>query len=166
MFKVGDQAVYAGHGVGVITSIETREIAGNKEVFYSIRIADSEMNILVPQSRTQDRGGLRPISSSDKVQEVISILKEKETTLKGMNNWNKKLQEYTKRLKIGSIREVAYVLKDLTLLRQRKNLSFGEKHLMSTAWNLIFREFSVVLDVEKSRVLLEELTGVNLEPKH
>lgn len=166
VFKVGDQAVYAGHGVGVIKSIEVREIAGYTETFYSIHIQDSEMNILVPQNRTSDKGGLRPVASNDKVQEVIKFLKEEEVPIKELNNWNKKLQEYTKKLKIGSLKEVAQVLKDLTLLKKRKNLSFGEKQLMNTAWNLIFREISVVLGTDKSRDLLVELTGVNLEPKH
>ena len=165
-FKVGDQAVYAGHGVGVITSIETREISGNREVFYSVKIQDSQTNILVPQSRTGAPGGLRPITSRDKLMEVMEILKGNKILMKGVSNWNKKLQEYTKKLKTGSLTDVALVLKDISLMKEKKNLSFGEKQLMETAWKLLFKEISMVLGAERSRNILFESTGIDLQPKH
>ncbi|MCK5512923.1 MAG: CarD family transcriptional regulator, partial [Deltaproteobacteria bacterium] len=34
MFKIGDMAVYPTHGVGVIESIESKEISGDKQTFY------------------------------------------------------------------------------------------------------------------------------------
>ena len=40
-FKVGDNAVYPGHGVGKVTAIETKEILGASHTFYSINILDS-----------------------------------------------------------------------------------------------------------------------------
>ena len=162
-FKVGDQAVYAGHGVGVITSIETREISGSKQVFYSIQIRDSQMSILVPQSRTGQKGGLRPISSKEKILEITDILKKSNITVTGQKNWSKKLQEYMKKIKTGSLSDVACVLKDLSLMRKKKNLSFGEKQLMETAWNLLFKEFSMVLGPERSRDMLSDVTGVDLQ---
>ncbi len=165
-FKIGDQAVYAGHGVGVITAIEEREISGNTETFYSVRIQDSETNILVPQSRTGEKGGLRPLASKKSIFSVIDILKERELTMQGVTNWNKKLQEYSKKLKTGQLSDVAYVLKDLTILKNTKNLSFGEKQLMEQAWNLLFKEISLVLGKEESRILLKQASGVVFEKKH
>ena len=165
-FKIGDQAVYAGHGVGVITAIETREISGNTQTFYAVRIKDSEMNILVPKSRIGENGGLRPVASRQKALEVLSILKGKEMTMKGANNWNKKIQEYMKKLKTGSLLEAASVLKDLCLMKAKKNLSFGEKQLMETAWNLIYKEISMVFGPEESQNLLSSATGVHFQSKH
>ena len=162
-FKIGDQAVYAGHGVGVITAIEKREISGNTETFYSVRIQESEANILVPQSRTGKKGGLRPLASKESIFGVIDILKGKELTVQKINNWNKKLQEYSRRLKTGQLSDAAYVLKDLTILKNKKNLSFGEKQLMEQAWNLLFRETSLVLGKDKSKNLLEQASGMVFE---
>lgn len=165
-FKVGDQAVYAGYGVGVIKSIEKREISGSTEVFYSVQIQDTQTNILVPQNRTSAKGGLRPIASKRKILEIIDILKGNEITMKKINNWNKKLQGYMKKLKTGSLADVACVLKDLSLMKEKKNLSFGEKQLMETAWNLLFKEMAMVIGSEKSRCILSSATGVDFQQKH
>ena len=40
-FDVGDNAVYPGHGVGQVTAIETKEILGSKQTFYTIKIIES-----------------------------------------------------------------------------------------------------------------------------
>ena len=165
-FKVGDQAVYAGHGVGIITAIETKEISGSTQKFYSVRIQDSDISVLVPQSRTGEKGGLRPLASREKVLGVIDILKERELTVQGIHNWNKKLQEYAKKLKTGSLTDVACVLKDLSLIKATKNLSFGEKQLMGQAWSLFFREVSSVLGKEKSQTLLKNVSHKVFEQKH
>ena len=137
-FKVGDSAVYAGYGVGIITSIETREILGNKEIFYSVRIQDSATDILVPKSRIHQEGGLRRLVNRDQISEVMDILKDPELQCKNIRNWNKKIQEYIKKLKTGSLIDVAYVLKDLSVMKMRKNLSFGEKQIDGSSLGFIF----------------------------
>ena len=165
-FKVGDSAVYAGYGVGVITAIETREILGNKETFYSVRIQDSATDILVPKSRTHQKGGLRRLVNRDQIEEVMSILKNAEFQLKSMRNWNKKIQEYMKKLKTGSLVEVAYVLKDLSLMKMRKNLSFGEKQLLDQAWDLFSKEVLLVLGTSEGKQILQEASQIIFVQKH
>ena len=159
-FKVGDSAVYGGHGVGIITSIETREIFGNKETFYSVRIQDSETDILVPQKRTGAEGGLRPLADRKEMDEVMSILRESQMTVKNLRNWSKKLQEYSKKLKTGSLVEVAHVLKDLSLLKKKKNLSFGEKQIMEQAWSFLSKEVALVMIGEDSKKFLNEVSQI------
>jgi len=41
LFKVGDKAVHPAHGVGQITGIENREIAGSTGRFYVVQILES-----------------------------------------------------------------------------------------------------------------------------
>ena len=59
-FNVGDNAVYPGYGVGEVSSIEIKEIMGTQHTFYTIRILDSGMKIMVPKKNAQNVG-LRPI---------------------------------------------------------------------------------------------------------
>ncbi len=165
-FKVGDSAVYAGYGVGVITSIETREILGNKETFYSVRIQDSATDILVPKNRIHQEGGLRRLVNRSQISEVIDILKSSEVHLKNVRNWNKKIQEYMKKLKTGSLIDVAYVLKDLSLMKMRKNLSFGEKQLMDQAWDLFSKEVLLVLGEREGELVLQEASQIVFVQKH
>ena len=82
-FKVGDHAVYPGHGVGRIMAIETKEILGNKQTFYSILIIETGMKIMIP-SHNVATVGLRPIISKDEAQKVLGILKEKNVLIFSM----------------------------------------------------------------------------------
>jgi RNA polymerase-interacting CarD/CdnL/TRCF family regulator len=42
MFNVGDKAVYPAHGVGVVSSIEQREIFGTNQTFYILKRHDCD----------------------------------------------------------------------------------------------------------------------------
>ncbi len=165
-FKVGDSAVYPGYGVGVITSIETREILGNKETFYSVRIQDSATDILVPKNRIHQEGGLRRLVHRDQISKVMNILKNSDTPSSSARNWNKKMQEYMRKLKTGSLMDVTYVLKDLSLMRVKKNLSFGERQLMDQAWDLFSKEVLLVLGKREGEQILQEASQIIFMQKH
>jgi CarD family transcriptional regulator len=62
MFEVGKVAVYPGHGVGKIESIEEKEFSGMKQSFYIMRILDSDMTIMIPIDGAKN-AGLRCVSS-------------------------------------------------------------------------------------------------------
>ena len=76
MFEVGEVAVYPGHGVGRIESIEEREFSGTKQAFYVMRILDTDMTIMVPVDGSKN-SGLRSVINSSEVKRVYEILKEK-----------------------------------------------------------------------------------------
>ena len=140
-FIVGDNAVYPGHGVGEVTSIETKEIMGSKQTFYSIRIMESGMKIMVPKSNVTNVG-LRPIISKDEAGRVLEILKQKNVKIDNQT-WNRRYREYMEKIKTGSVYEIAEVLRDLFLLRVDKELSFGERKMLDTARSLLFKELSL-----------------------
>src|SRR5258708_7669231 len=122
-FNVGDKAVYPGHGVGTVTSIESKEILGKKHSFYTLEIIDSGMKIMVPMDNVKSVG-LRPIISDKEADEVIKILKIKTTKIDNQT-WNRRYREYMERIKTGSVSEIAEVLRDLYLLRLHKELTFS-----------------------------------------
>lgn len=140
-FAVGDNAVYPGHGVGEVTSIETKEIMGSKHVFYSIRILESGMKIMVPKSNVATVG-LRPIISKSEAGKVIEILKQKNVKIDNQT-WNRRYREYMDKIRTGSVYEIAEVLRDLFLLRVDKELSFGERKMLDTARSLLLKELSL-----------------------
>ena len=41
-FRVGDKAVYPAQGVAEVMGIESREVSGNQETFYMLRLLDSD----------------------------------------------------------------------------------------------------------------------------
>lgn len=146
-FNVGDNAVYPGYGVGQITAIETKEISGARLTFYSLRILDSGMKIMVPKHNAESVG-LRPIISRDEANKVIEILKEKEIRVDNQT-WNRRYREYMEKIKTGSVYEIAEVLRDLFLLKVDKELSFGERKMLDTARSLLLKELTLATGPEE-----------------
>src|SRR5215510_5567931 len=61
-FKVGDKAVYPAQGVAEVVNIEEKDIAGNRQRFYVLRILDTDRKIMVPVSNAS-AVGLRQVIS-------------------------------------------------------------------------------------------------------
>ena len=148
-FKVGDNAVYPGRGVGTVTAIESKEIFGNELIFYSLEIMENgkKLKVMVPQKNVESVG-LRPIISAAEASKVIDILKETELKLDAQSKldnqtWNRRYREYMEKIKTGSVYEIAQVLRDLYLLRVDKELSFGERNMLKKARELLFSELSL-----------------------
>ncbi len=145
-FKVGDHAVYPGHGVGRIASIESKEIMGGIHEFFSVQILETGMKIMIPASNIQ-KIGLRPLISKEEATRVVEILKEKDVKI-DTQTWNRRYREYMEKIKTGSVFEIAEVLRDLYVLKVDKELSFGEKKMLDTAKNLLLKELNLAPDVK------------------
>ena len=134
-------AVYPAHGVGIIEAIETQTIGGVDQSFYVMRILDNDMTIMIPTANSENVG-LRAIISPDEVQEVLDILMERDIKISAQT-WNRRYRDYMEKIKTGSVFEVAVVLRDLYLLSDDKELSYGERKMMDTAKSLLVKEISL-----------------------
>lgn len=153
MFVVGEMAVYPAHGVGVIESIEQRQIGETEQSFYVMKILDNNMVIMIPTSNS-DNVGLRSIITPTEVKKVFGILQEKDVTI-GTQTWNRRYREYMEKIKTGSVFEVAAVLRDLYLLQEDKDLSYGERKMMDTAKSLLIKELSIANKIDEKSVETE-----------
>ena len=150
MFSAGDMAVYPAHGVGLIETIETQTIGGIDQSFYVMRILDNDMTIMIPTA-TSANVGLRAIISAEEVKEVIAILRERDIKITAQT-WNRRYRDYMEKIKTGSVFEVAVVLRDLFLLREDKELSYGERKMLDTAKNLLIKELSIAKQMEEETI--------------
>jgi len=156
-FRVGDVAVYPAHGVGKVHSIEEREIAGNTQQFYILKILDSGMTIMVPTSNVRNVG-LREVINENEVDAVYDILRERDISI-NEQTWNRRYREYMDKIKTGSVYEIAEVLRDLMLLRYEKELSFGERKMLDTARTLIVKELAIAQDADEVDIA-EEIDNI------
>ena len=150
MFKEGDLAVYPAHGVGIIETIETKEISGCKQDFYTIRILDNNMKIMVP-TQNVDNVGLREIIGQKEIPKLYSILKKRDVVIDNQT-WNRRYREYMDKIKTGSVFEVAEVYRDLLMLKEEKDLSFGERKMLDTARSLLVKEISLAKNVAETQI--------------
>ncbi len=142
-FKVGEKVVYPAHGVGIIDSIQTRVIQGKAQTFYMLRILDNDMTIMIPTDNVA-AVGLRRVIGKDMVNKVYQILRERKKKKQvDQQTWNRRYREYTEKIKTGSVLEIATVLRDLSVLKADKELSFGERKMLDLARNLLVKELSI-----------------------
>ena len=153
MFQIGDTAVYPGHGVGVIESIETKQISGKELMFYILRITDNGMTIMIPRDNAE-AVGLRGVIRKLEIPKVLQILKARDVEI-DTQTWNRRYREYMEKINTGSIFEIAEVIRDLHLLKNEKELSFGERKILDTAKNLLIKELAIVRNVKESDIVKE-----------
>jgi CarD family transcriptional regulator len=159
MFNIGQLAVYPAHGVGVIESIQDRMVSGSAEKFYIMRLLDNDMIIMIPTGNARNIG-LREMIDAPAVTAVYEILQHRPTRLNNQT-WNRRYRDYMDKIKTGSPFRVAEVLRDLTLLKFEKDLSFGERKMLDTAKHLLVRELSIVNNQREEEIeaRLQELLG-------
>jgi len=150
VFIEGDMAVYPAHGVGLIEAIETQTIGGIDQSFYVMKILDNDITIMIPTANS-DNVGLRAIISNEEVNQVISILEERDIKINAQT-WNRRYRDYMEKIKTGSVFEVAVVLRDLFLLKEDKELSYGERKMLDTAKSLLVKEISLARQAEEESV--------------
>ena len=136
--KRGERVVYPAHGVGVIEGIEKIKTNGTSTSFYTIRIGDSGMTIRV-SAPSAPRIGIRPVIKQNEVAKLFRLLKSKSKNANGQN-WHKRQKSYLDKIKSGSVFELAEILKELTAIQLKKELSFGEQRMYENVRQLIALE--------------------------
>ena len=139
MFKIGDYAVCPGHGVGQVCDVEEREIGGEKNFFYIIKVIANGMTVMVP---TNSENGIRILVDNDEINEVYDLLQDHDIVIDN-STWNRRYREYMLKMKTGSLKEIAEVLRALFLLKGKKSLSFGEKKMLEQCRDLLVQEIAI-----------------------
>jgi len=151
VFHVGDLAVYPAHGVGEIQAIESRVINGEKHDFYIMKIVENGMVIMIPTWNVESVG-LRDVVGKKEIPKIMDVIKSKRELAIDNQTWNRRYREYMDKIKTGSVFELAEVLRDLFILREDKELSFGERKMLDTARSLLVKEMSIAQDLDESQV--------------
>jgi CarD family transcriptional regulator len=155
----------SAQGVGKVERIESRDIAGTTTDFFIVRILSNNVTLMVRSPRRQ-RGPAALCSESrawpsSNPQGPLGLHRlhraELEPPLPGV----------FEKLKSGDLADVAYVLKELLLIGQNKELSFGERRLLEQATNLLTLELALALGREQDDVkaVINELFADVIQPK-
>lgn len=140
MFNVGDNIVYPMHGAGTIDSIEEKEILGEKQSYYIIKMP-GEVKVMVPTAKAETMG-VRSVIDAEGANRVLKILEADETEMS--QNWSKRYRENLDKMKTGDIYEVADVVRNLSFKQKEKGtLSTGEKKMLNNAKVILVSELSL-----------------------
>ena len=131
MFNVGDKIVYPMHGAGTIDSIEEKNILGENQFYYVIRMP-GEVKVMVPTDRAEQIG-VRNVIGKEEAEKVISVadvvrnlsFKQKE---KGLSTGEKKMLSNAKQILVSELVLAEHASQDEVeeLINNKINLSFNE----------------------------------------
>lgn len=136
MFNVGDKIIYPMHGAGVIDAIEEKDILGEKQAYYILKMP-GEVKVMVPTAKAEEIG-VRSIIDKSSAEKVFRVLESDETEMS--MNWNKRYRDNMDKMKSGDIYKVADVVRNLSFKQKEKGLSTGEKKMLNNAKQILVSE--------------------------
>jgi len=161
-FAEGDFVVYPTHGVGKVSGVETREIAGQELTLFVIQFEKERMTLRVPISKAKD-SGLRKLSNRKVIDAALKTLKGRVRVKRTM--WSRRAQEYEAKINSGDPVQIAEVVRDLHRGDDQPDQSYSERQMYQAALERLAREVGAVdgVDQEAATEMLEKLLrgGIN-----
>ena len=149
LFKVAQKVVYPNHGSAIIEQIDNRQINGEDNEFYLLRLHTTNSTVMVPVRNALEVGLRHPIANKQ-CNELLRVLAE-DLTMPEMD-WKNRFKDFSDRMRSGDLFLIAEVLKTLTYLNQLKPLSFREKRMLEKARQLVITELASVGGVSEAKV--------------
>lgn len=149
MYTVGEKVAHPMHGAGVIEQILPREEGGKERLFYLLRLCVGSMTLLLPCDSC-GAVGLRPTVSREEAQNLLDRLEEIPVCQEG--NWNQRYKDNMQRIRSGDLEQVAVVIRSLRRRDVQKNLSTGERKMLSSAKKILVSELSLVLEQDYGQI--------------
>jgi len=138
---VGDWAVFPSQGVVEVVSIGPRAIAGIEEPYYGLKAVEDGTRLFVPVRRLT-RSGLRRLIGLEDVPTVMATLRATPPPRRPPSyKWH---QILFKKINTGSLLAIAEVLRDLAHVKNQRDLSATERHILDVVEHHVVTELSLV----------------------
>ena len=159
-FKTNDHVVYPTHGVGKVSGVEEKEVAGLMMELFIIDFEKDKMTLRVPTLKAK-AVGMRKLSSPEVVGNALNTLKGRARIKRTM--WSRRAQEYDAKINSGDIMAVAEVVRDLYRSERQPEQSYSERQLFEQALDRMAREIAAVKKIDDDQAVkeLEEYLSKN-----
>jgi RNA polymerase-interacting CarD/CdnL/TRCF family regulator len=156
---VGDRVVYPNQGVCRVTSVESKEVAGQTLTFVTMKREEDGAVVMVPEAKVRAIG-LRKVAGRADVDHVFSFLRSDSD--KANLDWKQRARTNVERMSQGGLMGLAEVVKGLQVLSELRPLPTKERELYDNARHLLVAELSASLNI--AEVDAEDSVDVVLFP--
>jgi len=156
---VGDRVVYPNQGVCRVTSVESKEVAGQTLTFVTMKREEDGAVVMVPEAKVRSIG-LRKVAGRADVDRVFSFLRSDSD--KANLDWKQRARTNVERMSQGGLMGLAEVVKGLQVLSELRPLPTKERELYDNARHLLVAELSASLNI--AEVDAEDSVDVVLFP--
>lgn len=149
-FEIGQTIVYPAHGVGRITDIEKKKVAGMDLEVYVVGFEQEKMILRVPTNRAE-ASGMRALAGSQLVDDALKTLTGRARIKRTM--WSRRAQEYEAKINSGDLISIAEVVRDLHRGEDQPDQSYSERQLYESALDRMARELAAVENIERDAAM-------------
>jgi len=149
LFQIGDNIVYPMHGAGIIKAIEEKEIAGEKQQYYVIKMLGSNMELMIPAGRILS-SNIRPVTDITAIAHILDVFQHGESDR--LLTWKQRYKLNTDKIKTGKIQEGAEVVRDLLRMQKEKALNASEKKMLDNAHEFLISELGLIEGITESQI--------------
>lgn len=156
LLEAGTRCVHPQHGVVEVVGVVERDVGGSKTPFYELKLVASDGKILVPVAAAE-RAGLRPVMSEAEADSILEFMKTRRPG-PDARPFQKRMRIYGEMIRSGDRQAIAEVLRDMHRNSVSKDLSFGERKLLTQAQTMLVTELAMAkhTSVEAIERMLEE----------
>ncbi|PFN81939.1 transcription factor YdeB [Bacillus sp. AFS076308] len=149
LFQIGDNIVYPMHGVGIIKAIEEKEISGEKQQYYVIKMLIGNMQVMIPTGKILS-SSIRPVTDIIALKHIIHIFQHGESDR--LLPWKQRYKVNTDKIKTGKIQEGAEVVRDLMRMKKEKALNTSEKKMLDNAHEFLISELGLIKGITENQI--------------
>ncbi|MBT2710041.1 CarD family transcriptional regulator [Cytobacillus firmus] len=149
LFQIGDNIVYPMHGVGIIKTIEEKEISGEKQQYYVIKMLIGNMQVMIPTGKILS-SGIRPVTDIIELKHIINIFHHGESAR--LLPWKQRYKVNTDKIKTGKIQECTEVVRDLMRMKKEKALNTSEKKMLDNAHEFLISELGLIKGITENQI--------------
>jgi CarD family transcriptional regulator len=149
LFQIGDNIVYAMHGVGIIKAIEEKEISGEIQQYYVIKMLIGNMQVMIPTGKMLS-SSIRPVTDIIALKHIINIFQHGESDR--LLPWKQRYKVNADKIKTGKIQECTEVVRDLLRMKNEKALNTSEKKMLDNAHKFLISELELIKGITEKQI--------------
>jgi len=135
-------------GAGVIESIIEKEIQGDVQQYFVIRLLIKKMEVMIPTSR-MDQSKIRLVVNSQTLEDVLQIFHNGRSDLS--LPYKERFKMNTEKMRTGSIKDGAEVVRDLMRIDKEKSLNSSEKQMLGNAKKILISELELIKGITETQ---------------
>lgn len=161
MFLAGDIVFYPVYGAGCVDEIKTETVCGKSYDYYVIKLL-SGIDMMIPTNSDKLKKIRKAITESQ-CQEILDILQKKSHKLP--KKWGERFKVYNNSIREGDIYKMAEVLRDISDMAKKRELSKSDIKAFDELLYMISGEISLVLGVDIKDISSEITSIIHFEDR-
>ncbi|MDG5790183.1 CarD family transcriptional regulator [Evansella sp. AB-P1] len=149
LFQIGDNIVYSMHGAGIIKAIEEKEISGDKQQYYVIKMFIGNMEVMIPTGKTLS-SCIRPVTDINALKHIIHIFQHGESDR--LLPWKQRYKMNMEKIKTGKIQDCVEVVRDLNRMKKEKALNTSEREMFNSAHGFLISELRLIKGITDNQI--------------